>query len=828
MPGACTGITVLEFSGHTAGSLATLILADFGADVIRVETAAGDSGCDDPANLLLDRGKKSIGLDLGSDAGQAEVRRLVAGTAVVVETFGPASANRAGISYEALSAVNPALVYCSITGFGSSGPFAQVKADDGLVMAKAGIFHDQPGRYRDDDGGRPVYRASRDGSYFAAMLAVLGILAAVRARDITGRGQLVETNLLQALTCRQNPHVRWLLRADDEFPPASRSSVEIANDGVNALAHHRDPRTVSLTSGLYECKDGRSIIHALTEPHFFPAWITALGFEWIWSDERFSGAPHRFSNPADKTELWQLIVARMKERTAVEWMDTYLAVGNVCADIVRTTQEGLQHPQVVATGNRVELDDPRVGRIMQIGPLAQIPTAPAVIRGPAPFPREHTDEILQSAVEPLALPATKRADLRTPLKGITIVEAASYYATPFGAALLAELGARVIKVEPLAGDPYRRLARATGDVVRNLGHNNMVRAMQGKESIALDLKHPRGQEVLRKLVAEADVFVHNFRPGVPESLQIDHETLRTINPTLVYQYGGAYGSDGPYAHQPAIDPVIGALSGHIAHQTGEGNPLRSDSGADPMAAAGHAVAMMLGIFARHRTGLGQYVESTMMMSNLYANYADALSYEGKPARPAVDQFQFGTGATNRLYRTASSGADSRWVFFAAEEDDEFRRFGQAAGRLDLANDPVFATAAARTQNRAELESVLAEVFATRTAEWWEATLLGVDVGCVRADATTHFGFLYNDPQARALGMMTTAVHPSFGGAYWRHAPLLRFSETLGLAGPFCELGDDTQRILVELGYRRTEVAELKEANVVGWPDAGLFVEWEFE
>ena len=221
MQGACAGLRVLDLTQGMAGPLATMILADFGADVVRVEPSDGDP---DVERRFLPPGAE----------GQAECltrqrhRRRSAGAGgsgatgmdVIVESIGAEAARRAGIGYEELSATNPRLVYCSISGFGSSGPFAQVKADDGLVMAKAGILRDQPGWF--GDGRRPVYRAPRDGSYFAAMLAVQGILAAVMARDLTGKGQLVETNLLQALSCRQNPKVRWLLRDGESLPTETR------------------------------------------------------------------------------------------------------------------------------------------------------------------------------------------------------------------------------------------------------------------------------------------------------------------------------------------------------------------------------------------------------------------------------------------------------------------------------------------------------------------------------------------------------------------------------------------------------------------------------
>ena len=139
------------------------------------------------------------------------------------------------------------------------------------------------------------------------------------------------------------------------------------------------------------------------------------------------------------------------------------------------------------------------------------------------------------------------------------------------------------------------LGRGGGDPVAALGHNNMVRAMQGKESIALNLKDERAQEIVRRLVADADLFVHSFRGNVPETLGIDEPTLRAVNPRLAYHYAASYGSTGPYARQPAIDPVIAAFAGQTAYQTGEGNPPLRESGADPVAAAGHAAAMMLGL-----------------------------------------------------------------------------------------------------------------------------------------------------------------------------------------------------------------------------------------
>jgi crotonobetainyl-CoA:carnitine CoA-transferase CaiB-like acyl-CoA transferase len=312
---------------------------------------------------------------------------------------------------------------------------------------------------------------------------------------------------------------------------------------------------------------------------------------------------------------------------------------------------------------------------------------------------------------------------------------------------------------------------------------------------------------------------------VPEALGIDETTLRAVNRDLVYHYAASYGSVGPYARQPAIDPVIAAFAGQTAHQTGQGNPPLRESGADPVAAAGHAAAMMLGLFARHRTGEGQQVESAMIASNIYLNYEDALSYEGKPPRPAVDKRQFGSSATHRLYECAApvddetrapfENPDPRWVMLAAKDDDAFARLCAVVDREDLLPDPRFATDGARAQHRVDLQEVLGPIFQTRTAQEWETSLLAAGVGCAIADAMSHFAFLYEDSQARAIDMMTKVSHPSLGGTYWRYAPVLQLSDTPTRATTFCDFGEHTRSILAELGYDDDTIDRLRDERVVG-------------
>jgi crotonobetainyl-CoA:carnitine CoA-transferase CaiB-like acyl-CoA transferase len=816
---------VLDLSTQDAGSMAAMVLADYGAEVIIVEPKGENARREKPSFRLLNRGKKSVLLDLETAEGRAALYRLIPAVDVVIETMSPAEAARKGVTYQALSALRPDLVHLSITAFGRNGPFSEVKADDALIMAKAGIFRDQPGWHQ--DGIRPVFRSTRDATMFSGMLALQGILAAIRVRDLTGKGQHVDLNMLAALSCRQNPRVRWMLREGEELPVEGSGGTEVQSE-KHVLPHHLDPRQTNLIGMRVETADGRWMVHSHTEPHFFPAWIDAIGMKWIWDDDRYKGAPHKFESDADRVELTELLKARMKEKTAAEWLEAYIANGNVCGDMVQTTQDALRHRQSVAAGLVVTIEDLVVGPILQIGPLASISNAPAEVLRSAPAAGEHNDEILNGELQPLAREAPGNVTLVRPLEGVTIVEAAYYYATPFATALLAEMGARIIKIEPLRGDPYRSLANAgRGDPVLNLGHNNMVRAMQGKESISLDLKSEEGKKILRGLIEQADVFIHCFRKGVPESLGIDEASLRAIKPDIVYHYGASYGAVGPNSRQPAIDPIIAAYSGTTAHQAGRGNSPLSETGADPVAATGHASAMLLGLFARDRTGKGQSVESAMIISNIYHNYEDALSYAGKPDRAEPDAYQFGLNALYRLYQTAPAPAGTvfapyenqnpRWVFLAAETDDEFSRFCTVAGREDLVRDVRFATKASRKVNDEALAEELAALFLTRSGREWQDSLLSGQVGCVQADAMSNFAFLYKDEQAQANQFTVLTEHSSIG-RYWRHAPLLRFSETPGLVTSTSVQGEFTRRLLAELGYDEAAMDKLRADGVVTWAE----------
>ena len=254
------------------------------------------------------------------------------------------------------------------------------------------------------------------------------------------------------------------------------------------------------------------------------------------------------------------------------------------------------------------------------------------------------------------VPGGSNEDTRAkpPLAGITILEAATFVAAPLGATLLAELGARVIKVEPLEGDAYRR----TGLEAAHMTH--------GKESICVDLKTSDGRSIICALVAKSDALLHNYRPGVTERLGLDYETLRKVNPDLVYLYGASYGTNGPESHRSAFHSTPNALCGGGILQGGQGNPPVDDSYPDPCAGLGAGTALALGLLAQVRFGIGQYAETTMLCSAGWVHSNRLTKYGDGPIQPPVDSEQRGLHALYRLYACAKG-----WLFLAVLQEREW-------------------------------------------------------------------------------------------------------------------------------------------------------------
>ncbi len=796
MPELLDDLRVIDLSEGPIGGMATMVLADFGADVVKVERPGGDPWRTVANAPMWLRGKRSAVLDLTTEAGRESLARLAEGADVVVTSMRPGKAEALGAGYERLSAANPALVYCDITGFGAKGPYADYPGYEAVVAARMGrmlTFSGLPDR----EG--PAYAAVQAGSHATSQAALHGILAALMARGETGRGQLVETSLLQGLFSYD---LGGLFRAQlgERFPELFAG---IAMPAMPTLNYHALPT-----------KDGRWLQFGNLMAHLFDNYLAAAGLADVFADPDYEGSPATWSDDA-RERLRDRMFERMLEHTAEEWMDTFIEHGGVAATPFQTTQQALDDPDLVLNEHVVEREHPTLGTVRQLGALARLTATPGAAGEAGPEPGEHTNQVLADPTRPRPSASTTPAS-GPPLDGVTVLEFATVIAAPLGAAILADLGARVIKVEPIGGDPFRAMGLASMGAGRCNG---------SKESIALDLKSAEGQEIVHALARETDIVIHNYRPGVPERLGIGYETLKAIRPELVYVYVNGYGRFGPGAHRPSTHPIPGAGLGGALMQMGEGMPpacttipeLRevarkffraNELNPDPNTSVVVASSSLLGLYARRRFGEGQEVFVDMFGANAWANADDFIAYEGKPPRPEPDAGLYGLSATWRLYPAAEG-----WVFLGLAVQREWERFCALASSPDLAADPRFATPDARTANDGALAEALAVLFAQRPADEWEALLATEGLGCVRADAAPVHEFIAKDGHVAANGLRVPAYSTNFGD-YERYGPLTDFSENTLELGGFPLAGEQADGILAELGYDPAAIEALRARGVV--------------
>ena len=820
MAGPCTGLTVLDFSLGMPGAICTLVMADYGAEVIKVEPPGGDPFRFQPAWISWNRGKKGIVLDLNTAEGREQAIQLAGEADVLVESFRPGDMADWGLDYDTLSQLYPRLVYCSITGFGQKGPLRRVKGYEGVVAAKAGRMLNLQGQPNREG---PVYSAVYTGSWHASQAAVRGILSALRIQDMTGKGQWVQTSILQSLSA---PH-------DNNAGPSGLISRQLQRmDPVRFPSRAGGTRGHSSIGYIpVRTKDGKWLQHAHQRVYHTEGHLKVIGLGHLLQDERFRKV--NALTTQNRELLRREILKAQLTKTLDEWMDIYIKHGDIAAEPYRTSVEAMDHPAVVANTPPGVVEVPRVGAMRQLGLLVDLKDTPGQIGGPAPDLGQHTAEVVARLSRPARHANGGRATgaegpmLAHALEGVTILDLASVQAAPMGSTFLADLGARVIKVDP-TDEQQEEGRRSTAVQIAE------PRVYSGKEGIMLDLKTREGKEIAHRLIAKADIILHSYRLGVSERLGVDWETCRKINPRAVYVWMGTYGEKGDYGRRPGAHPIPGSVMGGPMRQMGRGMPpppeqkmdikeiveatrwiMKSNWGPDQNTSGALATAMMLGLRSRDATDKGQHIHVTMLNANSWANADEYFDYAGRPPYQVPDEELFGLHALYRLYPAAEG-----WVFLACLFDEEFKTFCQTVGREDLLTDRRFATREARLKNDDDLISELSGLFATQPAADWEELLTRTDVACVRADETEEGAFYAEHPHAKANALSVEVEHPVIG-KYLRFGAMVEFSLTPGLYRTSIQIGQHTKPLLREMGYDDQQIEDFGQRGVVQWADPSI-------
>ena len=532
MASALDGITVIDLGTGSATALATMFLADHGARVIRV-VQPEDAMMRDGGFIVWDRGKEVLKLDLATASidreGAALFRRLIAGADVMIDDFAPNSSCQSLVDGAWLKTINPRLVSCSITAFGKRGPLKDEPPIDDLVLARMGVLGGIPG-FRP----APVHVVHPLPTVGGALLACLGVASSLLARETTGRGRTVETTLMAG---------------------ALLYHPKVLGENIPKHIFQTHPSGSAPFYSVYECADGQWVQLGCVHTRFMAIAAGIMGISDLIQEERFDQG--RGGEKEAEMELRATIARIIKNRSFDAWASEFEAADVPFAP-ARLTEEGMDDPQVLHNGMVVTLNDPAIGEVDQMGVPIHLSGTPGRIKGPRPDIADAYTDLPADYPEPNP---TAEASIKgpdpLPLTGVRVLEVTNLIAGPTGGRLLGDLGADVIKLEPL-----------TGDLSRPIGRTYFYNINFNKRSISVDTGTDAGKAFVQKVAASADALLANLRPHATERMGIGP----AINPKLIEAHLTGYGWTGPYSKRPGIDPLAQALMGMERGQGGPENP----------------------------------------------------------------------------------------------------------------------------------------------------------------------------------------------------------------------------------------------------------------
>ena len=698
MAGALDGIRVIDFGQYIAGPLVGMLLADQGADVIKVDPPGGPRW-KTPANATWNRGKRSIVLELKQAGDLSTAKGLIQGADVVVENFRPGVMERLGLGATAMTQANPRLVYLSLPGFASDDPRASDPAWEGILGAATATY-----RPRTSENGtdQPVYTAIPISSNYGAFQGAVATIMALISRQRDGVGQRVEVPLFDAT-----------------FASIGRAGMRVHNEQSSGT----DLR--GIWGGHFQCKDGRWVRFSGSGNQNLQEFVDAAGIS-SWREEGLTDLERLRREPDLFAKLDSRLNELFKTRTAQEWEDLVAEAGSECT-MCRTSEEWFSHPHALESKMVIEVQDPTYGKMLQPGINARMSLTPGGVRHPAPALDQHREEILSEVVSQPP-PMVDRA-LRSVLDGVKVLDLCIILAGPTCGRTLAEYGADVIKID----NPRR------GSTVSS--HNEVNRA---KRSILLDLKTEEGLNIFWRMLEDADVVAENYRAGKMDDLGLSYEEVRKRKPDIIYVSLNAFGHLGPWAGRPGHEQFAQAATGMDRRFGGDGAPTTqpnaiNDYGTGYMGAYGVALALL----HRQRTGEGQHVDSALAYTAMIHQSPYMQLYDGKTWNETSGLDALGDGPLHRAYL-----AKDGWLFVGSQESDVPRMAGvDGLSGIDNLRGEALAKS-------------LEERFQSDTVQAWVKRLNNAGIGAHRVLPAT--SELLDDPWAVDHGLVITREHDEIG------------------------------------------------------------------
>ncbi|MHB8084800.1 MAG: CaiB/BaiF CoA transferase family protein [Dehalococcoidia bacterium] len=367
MAGALAGIKILDFGQYIAGPFAAQLLAEQGADVIKVERPGGDPYRHVDGFMVWNRSKKAITLDLKKPEGMKIALDLAKQSDIIIENFKPGMMDKLGVGYEAVKALNPRIVYCSISGFGPRGSYSNIAGYDQIVSALGSVYTEQ------GFATHPLFLVLPLASLYSAAAAALDVTAGLCVREQTGKGQKIDVSMF-----------RVILGTFRQFLVDFEGMFRAPWGPTGPMPLYRP----------YKCKDGKWLFTGLGNPKFFTQFALALEHdEWL-TDPLFEGAPFLIFPPRN-AQVMAMLKDIYLSKTRDEWIEL-LTSNEIPVAPVQSVSAFMEEPQVIANDMVKTLKQPGVGMVKEMGIPVELKETPGKIKGPAPLPGQHTKEILKT------------------------------------------------------------------------------------------------------------------------------------------------------------------------------------------------------------------------------------------------------------------------------------------------------------------------------------------------------------------------------------------------------------------------------------------------
>ena len=803
--GLLHGISVVECGEGVAAAFATKLMADLGADVIKVEPPVGDwarrygpfpGNQPDPEKsglfIYLNANKRGVTLDLATSKDRDSLRSMLANADLLVHNVAPSRRDGLGLASAKLSVDFPQLVVAGISPFGDTGPYRNWNAYELNVANAGGWAFLSPGASEYPELP-PLKAFGHQGDYQGGLHACLAGLAAYFHRLDSGKGQVVEVSQQECIAAMLEMNLM-------HFTYAGRETSRL---GTRVVAPWK----------IMDTADGHILAVCVEEDQ----WRRLVEFmgdpEWA-HEEIFQDRLARGRNADAVSALMQEWVSGWKTQ------DLYHEAQRrrIPFAAVNEMKDLYANEHLAERGFFVELEQPGLGRIKMPGAPSKYASGWS-IRTPAPRLGQHNREILDDkkpARESVPESRQKGASKTTrelPLAGIRVLDFTWAWAGPFCTLQLAHLGAEVIRIETEKRVCVTRAIPPFADDVagpNRAGYYNQYN--QGKRSITMDLSKPEAIQIALEMARHCDVVTDNFAAGVMDRLGLGYEKIRAQRPDVVMLSMSGYGQTGPLKGYVSYGPPAAASAGFfsLSGYEGHGPSEIGVSYADPNAGIFGAVAVMMALLHRKRTGRGQYIDQSQLETALALLPEGLMDYALNGTQPKRSGNRHVWMAPHNCYKAA--GDDDKWVSIAVGTEPEWRALCEVIGQPALTRDPRFRDAASRKKNEDALDDIITQW--TRTRDRWDIARELQRAG-VAAFPSMSNKDLATDEHLRERGYLVEMDHPIVGRRIHMGIPWT-------MSGTPCRIrqvaplrGFDTGSVLYELlGYSADRIKNLRDAGVL--------------